>query len=125
MLKALGKVPHANQLGTTWEYSLSTDVLGLMLERVAEKPLDPLGMADTRLVVPAAKAEHLAEAFDVEPAKAAMKISCHILEDQVGRTYFKGGAGLVGTSEDYVKFAQMVLNGGELNGRRHPSPKTV
>ena len=55
MLKALGKVPHTNQLGTAWEYSLSTDVLGLMLERVAEKPLDPLGMADTRLVVPAAK----------------------------------------------------------------------
>ncbi len=134
MLKALGKIPLGNQPGTVWEYSISTDVLGLLLERVAKKPLDallkemlldPLGMVDTSFVVPAAKVDRLAEAFDAEPAKAAMLKSYRILENQAGKTYFKGGAGLVSTVGDYIKFAQMLLNGGEANGRRYLSPKTV
>lgn len=134
MLQALGAIPLANHPGTVWEYSISTDVLGLLLERVAKKPLDqllkellldPLGMTDTAFVVPAAKVDRLAEAFDAEPAKAAMMRSYRILEPQAGKSYFKGGAGLVGTAGDYLKFCQMVLNGGELNGRRYLSPKTV
>lgn len=134
MLKALGKIPLANQPGTVWEYSISTDVLGLLIERVAKKPLDallkemlldPLGMKDTSFVVPDAKLARLAEAFDADPQKAAMMKSYRITEAQAGKTYFKGGAGLVSTAEDYVKFAQMVLNGGEYGGRRFLSRKTV
>lgn len=134
MLKALGQVPLASHPGTRWEYSISTDVLGLLLERASGKPLDkllgelllgPLGMVDTSFTVPAAKVERLADAFDAEPNKAAMVKSYRIYEHQAGKSYFKGGAGLVGTAEDYLKFAQMMINRGELNGRRYLSPKSV
>jgi len=134
MLKALGQIPLAHHPGTTWEYSIAVDVLGLLLERVAKRPLDqllkemlfdPLGMKDTAFWVPPEKQNRLAEAFDAEPQKAAMMKAYRITTNPAGKSYFKGGAGLVGTAEDYMKFAQMVVNGGELGGRRFLSRKTV
>lgn len=133
-LKALGKIPLAHQPGTAWEYSISTDVLGMLIERVGKQPLDkllkemlldPLGMKDTSFIVPAAKVDRLAEAFDAEPSKASMLKYYRIYEANAGKSYYKGGAGLVGTIEDYFKFAQMVLNGGELSGKRYLARKTV
>lgn len=134
MLKALGKIPLAHQPGTFWEYSIAVDVLGLLLERVAEKPLDqllrellldPLGMHDTAFWVKPEKAPRLAEALDSDPQKATMLKSYRIHQNPAGKSYFKGGAGLVGTTDDYLRFAHMVLNGGELNGRRYLSKKMV
>jgi CubicO group peptidase (beta-lactamase class C family) len=134
MLKALGKIPLANQPGTTWLYSISVDVLGLLIERVEKKPLDrllkdllfdPLGMTDTAFWVPADKTSRIAEAYDADPLKADMLKAYRIAADPSGKSYFKGGAGLVGTAEDYLKFAQMMVNGGELNGKRFLSSKTV
>ncbi len=134
MLKALGQIPLANQPGTVWEYSIAVDVLGLLMERVAKKPLDvllkdmlfdPLGMKDTAFWVPEAKRSRLAEAFDSEPQKSSMLKSYRIFENPAGKSYFKGGAGLVGTAEDYLKFAQMIASGGVANGRRFLSAKTV
>jgi CubicO group peptidase (beta-lactamase class C family) len=61
---------------------------------------------------------------DIVSSKIA-PASFSILENPAGKTYLKGGAGLVGTVEDYLKFAQMVLNGGELDGRRYLSKKMV
>jgi CubicO group peptidase (beta-lactamase class C family) len=132
MLKALGTIPLAHQPGTFWEYSIAVDVLGLLLERVTEKPLDrllkemlfdPLGMTDTAFWVPSAQHRRMAEAFDSDPQKATMLKSYRDLENPAGKSYLKGGAGLVGTADDYLRFAQMVLNGGELNGRRYLSRK--
>jgi CubicO group peptidase (beta-lactamase class C family) len=134
MLKNLGQIPLAHQPGTVWEYSIATDVLGLLLERVEKKPLDaiikemlldPLGMKDTSWWVPAAKANRLAETLDADSQKASMTKSYRQSYDPSGKSYFKGGAGLVGTAADYLRFAQMMVNGGELDGKRYLSRKTV
>lgn len=134
MLKRLGQIPLAHQPGTFWEYSIATDVLGLLLERVTGKPLDqvlsqmllePLGMKDTAFWVPPSKVHRLAEALDADSQKADMLKSYRILENPAGKSYLKGGAGLVGTADDYLKFAQMMLNGGHYQGKRYLSKKTV
>ncbi len=134
MLKNLGQIPLAHQPGTFWEYSVAIDVLGLLLERVEKKPLDailrellldPLGMKDTTWWVPAAQAARMAESLDADPLKAEMLKSYRQSSDPLGKSYFKGGAGLVGTAADYLRFAQMMVNGGELDGRRYLSRKTV
>ena len=134
MLKRLGEIPLAHQPGTTFEYSISTDVLGLLLERVAKMPLDrifkerildPLGMKETGWFVPQDKVARLAETLDSDPQKQTMMKSYRITQDPAGKQYFKGGAGLVSTIADYYRFAQMVANGGELDGKRLLSKKTV
>jgi CubicO group peptidase (beta-lactamase class C family) len=134
MLKALGQIPLAHQPGTTFLYGISTDVLALLLERATktsldrllqEMLLDPLGMKDTAFWVPPQKVGRLAEAYDSDPLKASQLKSYRILENPVGKSYLKGGAGLVSTTGDYFKFAQMMINGGELDGRRYLSRKTV
>lgn len=134
MLKNLGQIPLAHQPGTFWEYSISIDVLGLLLERVEKKPLDailkdllldPLGMKETTWWVPPAQANRIAEALDADSLKAGMLKSYRQSYDPAGKSYFKGGAGLVGTASDYLRFAQMMVNGGELDGRRYLSRKTV
>ncbi len=133
MLKALGQIPLAQQPGTTFLYSISTDVLGLLVERAAKKSLDavlkelviaPLGMSDTAFWVPAAKAARLAEVPDGDPLRAGSLRYCRP-EDEMRKTYFKGGAGLCGTAEDYMKFLQMLVGGGEYKGKRLLSRKTV
>ena len=134
VLTNLGKIPLANQPGTFWEYSISVDVLGLLLERVANKPLDailnelllgPLGMKDTTWWVPPAQAGRIAETLDSDPLKVEMLKSYRQTYNPLDKSYFKGGAGLLGTAADYLKYAQMMVNGGELNGKRYLSPKTV
>lgn len=134
MLKNLGQIPLAHQPGTFWEYSIAVDVLGLLVERVAGKGLDlvlkemlfdPLGMTDTAFWVPPQKAGRLAEALDADKLKADMVKGYRILSNPAGKSYFKGGAGLVGSTSDYLKFAQMVANGGEYGGKRFLSKKTV
>ena len=134
MLKRLGAIPLAHQPGTVWEYSVATDVLGLLLERASGKRLDvlldellltPLGMTDTAFWVPPEKQARLAQAPDSDPQKAAMLKSYRDSERPSGKTYLKGGAGLIGTATDYLKFAQMMANGGSYEGRRYLSQKTV
>lgn len=134
MLKRLGTIPLLYQPGTTWFYSIATDVLGLLLERASGKRLDallqelligPLGMTDTAWWVPPAKRARLAETLDSDPQKAAMLRAYRHDSDPAPRTYLKGGAGLVGTATDYLKFCQMVLNGGTDGRQRFLSRKTV
>jgi CubicO group peptidase (beta-lactamase class C family) len=134
MLKRLSTIPLAYQPGTTWFYSIATDVLGLLLERAARQRLDallhelligPLGMVDTAWWVPPAKRARLAETLDSDTQKAPMLRAYRHDNDPAPRTYLKGGAGLVGTGTDYLKFAQMVLNGGTDGRTRYLSRKTV
>lgn len=133
MLKNLGQIPLAHQPGTFWEYSIAVDVLGLLIERVENKSLDeivrnlllgPLNMNDTAWWVPL-KMSRLAECLDSDPLKTDMLVSYRQSYNPKGKCYFKGGAGLVGTAKDYLQYAQMMVNGGQLNGRRYLSPKTV
>jgi CubicO group peptidase (beta-lactamase class C family) len=117
--------------GSAYTYGLSTDVLGRVVEVVSRLSLDeffrtrifgPLRMHDTHFDLPAAKAARLVPLFSVEKQQLVRA------PDQggfVGATYFSGGAGLVGTTADYLRFAQMLLNGGELDGVRVLGRKTV
>jgi CubicO group peptidase (beta-lactamase class C family) len=134
MLKNLGTIPLAHQPGTFWEYSIAVDVLGLLLERVENKTLEeilnvllikPLGMRDTTWWVEPAGVSRLAEAPDSDPLKASMLKAYRQTTNPVGRTYLRGGAGLLGTAADYMRFLQMMLRGGELDGRRYLSRRTV
>lgn len=134
MLTNLGKIPLAHQPGTFWEYSISVDVLGLLLERVANKPLDailnelllgPLGMKNTTWWVPPAEQGRIAQTLDSDPLKVEMLKSYRQSYSPLNKSYFKGGAGLLGTAADYLRFAQMMVNGGELDGKRYLSRKTV
>jgi CubicO group peptidase (beta-lactamase class C family) len=133
LLKQLGQIPLAHQPGTTFHYSISTDVLGLLVERAAKKPLDqvlqdmllgPLGTKDTAFWVPQDKAARLAELLDSEAMKASAMRYCRA-EADIKKSYFKGGAGLCGTADDYLRFLQMIANGGEYQGKRYLSKKTV
>lgn len=134
MLKRLGTIPLAFQPGTTFFYSVAMDVLGLLVARVAGKRLDlvmeerllnPLGMRDTHWFVPPAKRPRLAEAPDSDPQKATMWEAYRILNDERETSYLKGGAGLVSTAGDYIRFAQMMGNNGVLEGRRYLAAPVV
>ena len=134
MLKNLGTIPLANQPGTVWEYSIATDVLGLLIERVEQKALDavvkelllePLGMKDTTWWVDDANRPRMAEAFGSDPLNASSLRSYSQFANPLGKSYFKGGAGLISTAADYLRYAQMMVNGGELDGKRYLSRKTV
>lgn len=131
-IEAFAKAPLQWQPGSTWEYSLSTDLLGRVLEVVGKKSLNllldeklikPLGMKDTHFVVPADKVDRLAQALAIDPlTKAPMAPMLDVTKAQGNDS---GGAGLSTTADDYLRFCQMMLNGGSLDGRRYLSRSTV
>jgi CubicO group peptidase (beta-lactamase class C family) len=134
-VERLSKVPLAHQPGTVWEYSLATDVLGRVVEAASgmrladfldQRLFKPLKMTDSGFWIPREKLERLAQppAVDpaaVDPASVALKLI------DVGATpkNDSGGAGGVSTARDYLRFAQMLLNGGQLDGARVLSRTTV
>jgi CubicO group peptidase (beta-lactamase class C family) len=134
MLKRLGTIPLAFQPGSTFFYSISVDVLGLLVQRVVGKRLDvaleerllnPLGMQDTHWFVPADKRARLAEAPDSDPQKETMWRQYRILNDERETSYLKGGAGLVSTAADYARFCLMMCGNGALDGRRYLAAPVV
>ncbi len=126
----IAKLPLADQPATRWNYSHSTDVLGRVIEAVSGQTLfefekqrlfDPLGMSDTAYyVADEAKWPLIAGAFPVDRFRVA-----GIRDPTVSRRWESGGAGLVSTIGDYARFLQMLLNGGELDGKRYLKPETV
>lgn len=131
LMRRLGTVPLQVQPGTVFEYGRSTEVLGHVIERITGQPLDaylqtrilgPLGMKDTGFSVPPAQQARLAEAFAKDPDSGA---AVSLLEVRKPPQGLYGGQGLVSTAADYMRFAQMLLNGGELGGVRLLSRKTV
>lgn len=134
MLRNLGQIPLAHQPGTFWEYSISVDVLGLLLERVMSQSLDvivaqallePLGMKDTRWWVTPEQEKKLAQTLDDDPLKVGMLKSYRQHYNPAGKSYFKGGAGLIGSTADYLRYLQMIINKGEFEGKRYLSRKSV
>jgi CubicO group peptidase (beta-lactamase class C family) len=131
MIKRLGTLPLSSVPGSTWDYSVSTDVLGALIERVSGQTLDafladrilrPLKMNDTSFSVPPAKQGRIAEPFPVDPdSKQPVKL----LDVTRAPALQSGGGGMVSTADDYLRFAQMMLNGGELDGVRIVSRKTI
>ena len=131
MADALGKAPLAQQPGTAWEYSLSVDVQGRVVEAVSGQRLGdflqqrlftPLKMVDSGFHVPAGKAARLAEAFSKDPATGADNKLIDVSQPPGNDS---GGAGGVSTAGDYLRYCQAMLNGGQLDGARILSRTTV
>jgi CubicO group peptidase (beta-lactamase class C family) len=131
----LAQLPLAHQPGAAWRYSIAYDVLGHLVSMLADRPFDvfiqerilaPLGMDDTGFCVPEDKMGRFSAMYDVTVtgdlgladapgASPFTNADCHI----------SGGGGLVSTAADYMRFAQMLLNGGKLDGTRLLGRKTV
>ena len=130
---AWAQLPLVFQPGSEWNYGVSTDVLGRVVEVVSGQPLDvflrerildPLGMDDTEFWVPEDKRDRFAELYFRNPStKQATKMPAPKLESKP--TMLGGGGGLCGTAADYLRFAQMLLNKGELDGVRILGSRTV
>ncbi len=134
-VKRLAKLPLATQPGEGFDYGYGTDVLGYLVEVISGMPLDkfveericrPLGMKDTGFYLPKGKADRLAVVYGIEKGQLVRKEDSTRTDFIDGpRKLFSGGAGLVSTASDYGRFLQMLLNGGELDGVRLLSPRTV
>ena len=140
-IKKLGKLPLMHQPGERFTYGLNTDVLGYLVEVTSGVSLDqffgtrifePLGMNDTYFYLPPSKHNRLVTLYEEEKGKL-QKASPEIRHNGIfitdypktAGTYFSGGAGLSSTALDYAVFLQMMLNGGEVNGKRLLSRNTV
>ena len=134
----LGQGPLLFQPGSSWKYGSSADVLGAVIEAAADMPFgeylkksffEPLGMKDTGFFVPEEKRERLVTAYRAD-GKGGLE---PYRENHLGifnamdrkPAFESGGAGLVSTVDDYARFAQMLLNGGELDGARVLKPRTI
>jgi len=144
-VKRLARLPLLSQPGSEWEYSLSTDVLGRLIEVASGRTLDrflrekifvPLRMDDTHFVVPRAERGRLASLYVPGENNTLVRVSETPV--QIGTlvfsatfpawdtgTYYSGGAGLTSTIDDYARFLQMILNRGELDGTRVLKSETV
>ena len=127
----IAKLPLADQPGMRWDYGHSTDILGRVIEVVSgqtlfrfekQRLLDPLGMPETAFYI-SDKAKWPRIALPM-PSDAFGQIA-GIRDPTVPRRWESGGAGMVGTIEDYARFLQMLLNGGTLDGRRYLKPETI
>ena len=137
MLTRLAKLPLNFQPGDNWEYGRGTDIVGRLVEVMSRQTLDeflrerifePLAMSDTHFYLPTSKLSRFAAQYrpdndgKIELADAPTSASRFVVEPHV---YFSGAGGLVSTARDYFRFHQMMLNGGELDGIRILSRKTI
>lgn len=133
----IGKLPLAFMPGTTWQYGLSADVLGAIVEVVsgmrfgeflAKRLFEPLGMYDTAFYVPQDKQNRLAKVYRDEEHGLIEETGCNLgIQDkmEISPAFESGGAGLCSTIDDYAKFAQMLLGQGSYQGVRVMAPQTV
>jgi CubicO group peptidase (beta-lactamase class C family) len=133
MAAKLPLVPLAHQPGRAWRYGQSIDVLGYLVEVWSGQTFDvfleqrvfqPLGMKDTGFYVPAGKLDRVSKLYSLD---SRGEVAPSRQQTDAGRkpTFFSGGGGLYSTTFDYLRFCQMLLNGGQLDGKRLLSPATV
>lgn len=131
-VKNIAASPLLFQPGTAWNYGSSTDVLGYLVEVISGQSLDdflrnrilgPIGMPDTYFRLPKEKLPRLASNYQKTAGKPLEKIAtpASVLEPR----YYSAAGGLVSTPYDYARFCQMLLNGGEIDGHRYLSRKTI
>lgn len=136
-IQKLAQVPLKHHPGSAWEYSVSVDVQGRLIEVLSGQDLDtflnervfgPLDMRDTGFTVPEAKKDRFVQMYaktedgeGIEPASADRSTGYYDYESK----WFSGGGGLVSTTRDYLRFCQMMLNGGMLGDQRILSRKTI
>jgi CubicO group peptidase (beta-lactamase class C family) len=130
-VERLAKAPLAHQPGTVWDYSLAVDLLGRVVEAasgkrladfLAQRMFEPLKMQDTGFWVPGAKIARVAQPLAVDFASGQPIKLIDVAKEPKNDS---GGAGGVSTAADYLRFAQMLLNGGQLDGTRVLSRTTV
>src|SRR5438132_11297407 len=136
MVDQLARIPLDFSPGTAWNYSVSIDVLGYLVEKLSgmsfgdflrTRLFEPLGMNDTAFWVPSDKTERFTSCYQPGTKGRGLKLQ----DDARESTYAapprleSGGGGLVSTAEDYLRFCRMMLNGGTLDGVQILSPKTV
>ncbi len=138
-VRRMASLPFDAQPGERWVYGYSTDILGAVVEVVSGQTLDqflqeqifiPLNMRDTHFFLPAEKHDRLATVYSAGPDGLVRAPDGSSMQSQgqytdSSRQSLSGGAGLLSTAADYGRFLQMLLNGGELDGARLLSPKTV
>jgi len=135
LVNAIGPIPLQYQPGTQWVYSLSVDVLGAVIEKISGQTLDifmrerlfePLKMNDTFFEVPQDKI-HRFGTLQLKDAEGKLVVIDRPKTSGFSNnvTFFSGGGGLVSSAMDYLRYSQMMLNGGELNGVRILSPTTI
>lgn len=132
MVTTLGTMPLRQQPGTLWHYSVAVDVQARLIEVLSGMAFDaflqqriftPLKMVDTGFYVPQGKQDRLAVSYTVDPEKG---LQAFPNEPWLSRpSFLNGGGGLVSSMDDYLRFARMLLNQGELEGARILNPDTV
>jgi CubicO group peptidase (beta-lactamase class C family) len=133
MIDKLSKLPLASQPGTDWAYGPSVDIQGYIVEKLSGQSLDvflrtrifdPLGMKDTGFWIDPAKKDRITNIHTYGPDKRIMTAPTQGNPTRKP-VFFSGGGGLLSTTEDYLRFTQMLLNGGETNGKRLIKKSTV
>jgi CubicO group peptidase (beta-lactamase class C family) len=139
MINKIAKIPLLYQPGTRWSYSVAVDIQGYIIEKLtgqrlgdfmADHIFKPLGMKDTAFFIPPSQKARLSEVYVLNPQTNKLLELTPALFPQL-QDFTKqppmdsGGGGSVSTIDDYARFCQMILNGGELNGVRILAPATV
>ena len=136
MIDQLAQLPLDFSPGTAWNYSVSIDVLGYLVEKLSgmsfgeflrTRLFEPLGMKDTAFSVPSDKTDRLTACYQPETGGRGLKLQDDSRESIYANppALESGGGGLVSTAHDYLRFCRMMLNGGTLDGVQILSPKTV
>jgi CubicO group peptidase (beta-lactamase class C family) len=136
ILAKFAELPLTHQPGTAWNYGVSTDIIGFLIEKISGQKLgeymqenifSPLGMKDTGFHVPADKLHRLTQIYtaDRKTGKTIVMEKEPVGDFMSDPNIHNAGGGLVSTMQDYFTFAQMMLNGGEINGVRILGRKTV
>jgi CubicO group peptidase (beta-lactamase class C family) len=134
MIEALSDIPLEFSPGTRWNYSVATDVVGYLVELLSgrrfdayidEEILKPLGMTDTGFTIKDSQLPRFACNYELQPEGAVTLIDSPESSQYRECSFFSGGGGLVSTAGDYLRFLMMLRNGGELDGVRLISRKTI
>ncbi len=144
VVKRMAALPMAAQPGASWVYGYNTDILGVVVEKISgqsldvflkERLIDPLGMKDTSFCLPPEKSSRLVVVYSAKDGKSeraaapgAWTGSGHIGQGHYENgpcKAFAGGAGLLSTAADYSRFLEMLRRGGDLDGKRYLSRKSV
>jgi len=134
MVDQLAELPLEFSPGTRWNYSVSTDVVGYLVEVISGQPFDaylrdhicePLGMDDTRFVISDDRLSRLAHCYVRQPDGRIVLLDASETSEYRQRSFWSGGGGLLSTVQDYYRFTSMLLHRGEVDGVRLLGRKTL
>ncbi|MDE0010856.1 MAG: serine hydrolase [Candidatus Poribacteria bacterium] len=134
MVEKLANIPLVHEPGKKWTYGVSTDVLGYLVQAISGMPFEkflqtrlfePLGMMDTAFSVPPEKRDRFAALYSFTKKEGIERVGKKATANGEFTFFPSGGGGLVSTAADYMRFCQMLLNGGELDGVRILGKETV